>query len=176
MEQIETPNQPIAAQPDVGTPTYPGVSHPLIPDVEPPIMEQPVATSDMSSIEQQIFELTNRERSNYGLPPLQINQELNAVAKRKSMDMGDLDYFSHNGPDGKTTMDWLIEKGYSFNAWGENIANFEANVTAEEIIHEWMNSPGHRENILANNFTLLGVGVYHINGRTFATQVFGYID
>ena len=171
------PNPPVVTRPEIGQPIYPEVAKPLIPPGTSPLApEQPSVTSEVSSIEQQIFNLTNTERTSNGLPPLQFNQELHDVAKRKSQNMGDLGYFSHNGPDGKTTMDWLIGKGYSFNAWGENIANFQTQATAEEIVRGWMNSPGHRANILASNFTLLGVGVYQNNGRALATQVFGHID
>ena len=117
--------------------------------------------------------MVNSERTRNRLSPLTKNTALADVARRKSQGMGEKGYFEHTAPDGTTTSDWLKKAGHSFSAWGENIANYGANATAAEIMNGWMNSPGHRANILKPDFTLLGVGVYVINNRLFATQVFG---
>jgi len=124
-------------------------------------------------LEEGIFNLVNRERIKHGLPTVSQSPILINVARRKSQDMGEQGYFDHQAPDGTTTDDWLKNEGHSFTAWGENIADFGTNVTAEEMMDGWMNSPGHRANILKPEFTLLGVGVYMTHGRAFATQVFG---
>ena len=152
---------------------YPEITYPSQPEMPPP---SAISGSFSPFLENEIFDLTNLERANHGLPPLSANHILGDVARRKSLNMGDLDYFSHTAPDGTTTADWLRNEGHTFSRWGENIANLSANATARDIIAAWMNSPGHRANILDENFTLLGVGVYVINDRLFATQVFGRLN
>lgn len=158
----QTPEFPQLIDPEVASPIYPEGSLP-----------SPISGSFSEQLEASIFSLVNAERTTQGLPALRLNDALADVARRKSLKMGDLGYFSHTAPDGTTTADWLRSEGHAFSGWGENIANFGANATAEEIMSGWMNSAGHRANILNHNFTLLGVGVYQIDGRTFATQVFG---
>ena len=160
-----------------GLPIYPGAN---FPELAPPIFTgngntnlPEISGAFSAKVEEEIFELVNIERANYGLAPVGSNSALSDVARRKSLNMGDLGYFSHTAPNGTTTADWLRNEGQMFSGWGENIANFGANATAIEIMNGWMNSPGHRANILNPDFMLLGVGVYLINDRTFATQVFG---
>ena len=137
----------------------------------------PVAGTFDEQVAQIVFDLTNQERIAHGLPIFGQNNILAGVAHRKSVNMGTLGYFSHTAPDGTNTNDWLRADGHNFRAWGENIADFfdhgSAQLTAEAIVRAWMNSPGHRANILATNFDDLGVGIASINGRIFATQVFG---
>ena len=173
MSQPVNPGMPQVVYPGMGQPNYPSQMQPSFPnETHPSVVPNPL----LQQIEQDIFNLVNKERREKGLQPVVQNDVLTEVARRKSQHMANLGYFSHTAPDGTTTQDWLTGKGYSLNAWGENIADFQANATAEEIMRGWMNSPGHRANILANNFSLLGVGVYQGNGRTFATQVFGHLD
>ena len=171
--QPQYPEMTQPGYPETTLPEYPEIIQPEYPEMNLPETPQPPSDSLPSQIEADIFNLVNRERANHGLPPLRSNNALSNVARRKSQNMGDLGYFTHTAPDGTTTFDWLKSEGHSFSAWGENIADYGANATAAEIMNGWMNSPGHRANILSDNFTLLGVGVYQINNRQFATQVFG---
>lgn len=181
--EISLPQNPQPGYPSHPNPTYPqmikpiepGGAYPIYPGEALPEISQPPAISGSFSeqLEEGIFNLVNTERASQGLPALRPNDALSDVARRKSLNMGDLGYFSHTAPDGTTTADWLRSEGHAFSRWGENIANFGVNATAKEIMNGWMNSPGHRANILDHNFTLLGVGVYQINTRIFATQVFG---
>ena len=124
-----------------------------------------------------IFDLVNEERGKYGLSQLEPDAVLEETAMEKSDEMGRLNYFSHVSPNGTLTLDWLKRDGHQYRAWGENIAKFTdfggPELTAEAIMRGWMNSPGHRANILSPNFTLLGIGITEANDRIYATQVFG---
>ena len=146
---------------------------PSSPNPATPYTNGSGSSTALAQVEGEIFSLVNSERIKNGLSPLTQNAALANVARRKSQNMGDKGYFGHTAPDGTTTADWLKNEGHFFTAWGENIADFGANATAAEIMNGWMNSPGHRANILKPDFTLLGVGIYVINNRTLATQVFG---
>lgn len=132
------------------------------------------------AIEAAIFTMVNQERAKAGLSPLTHVTALRSVARLHSIDMVAKSYFAHNSPDGKTPADRLTAAGIGFSAWAENIRWVSAPRTnvAHDIMYEagsgWMNSPGHRANILNPNMTQLGVGVYLNSARTryYATQLF----
>ncbi len=125
----------------------------------------------VKSIEKEVLELVNQERRNNGLQPLRGNWELARVARYKSEDMKRSNYFSHTSPTYGSPFDMLKSFRISYSAAGENIAAGQK--TAREVMNSWMNSPGHRANILSPNFTELGVG-YAEGGsqRTYWTQMF----
>jgi uncharacterized protein YkwD len=131
-------------------------------------------------IEEEIFTLVNQERARAGLTPFSHETALRNVARMHSIDMAAKNYFAHNDPDGKTPANRLTAANIGFSAWAENIRWVSAPRTsvANDIMYEagtgWMNSPGHRANILNPNLTQLGTGVYLNPGRTryYATQVF----
>ncbi|MGB3614225.1 MAG: CAP domain-containing protein [Elainellaceae cyanobacterium] len=128
-----------------------------------------------------VLRLTNDFRVKNGLKPLTANDELNATAEAHSKDMAEQDYFSHTGKDGSKPWDRAETFGYEANSMGENIAAGQR--TPEQVVQGWLDSPGHRANILNPSYTELGVG-YHllendtgsVNYQRYWTQVFGSGD
>lgn len=122
-----------------------------------------------------IISFTNEEREKRDLPPLVENEALNKAAELKAADMLKNNYFSHTSPSGMTPWHWVKESGYDYQFAGENLAiNF---TSATEQGKAWMNSKTHRENILSDHYTEVGVAVVsgQIKGKTsFVTvQLFG---
>ncbi len=117
----------------------------------------------------------NASRTTYNLPELKYNETLAHAAELKVNDMASKSYFAHNSPEGVTPWHWFREAGYDFIYAGENLA---VNFFDSEPVHEaWMNSPGHRANILNGNFTEIGVatkeGVYEGRNTIYVVQMFG---
>lgn len=126
---------------------------------------------ETKSIEQQVVDLTNAERQKNGLPPLKHNWQLSRVARYKSEDMATNNYFSHTSPTYGSPFDMMRNFNIKFSTAGENIAYGQR--TAQEVVIGWMNSPGHRANILNSSFTEIGVGyATNANGRPYWTQMF----
>ncbi|WP_235848935.1 MULTISPECIES: CAP domain-containing protein [Bacillaceae] len=113
-------------------------------------------TDGISGPEARVIELTNEQRRNNGLPELEADTELSGVARRKSIDMQENNYFSHTSPTYGSPFDMIRDAGVSYNAAGENIA--QGQQTPEQVVESWMNSEGHRANILSTDFTHIGVG------------------
>jgi len=111
---------------------------------------------DVKSIENEVVRLTNAERAKYGLPALQLDWELARVARYKSADMRDKNYFSHNSPTYGSPFTMMRNFGISYRTAAENIAAGQR--TPQEVVRSWMNSPGHRANILKRDITHIGVG------------------
>lgn len=109
---------------------------------------------------------TNEARVSQGLMPLKLELTLTDVAQAHSQDMVDRAYFNHTNPDNQTPFDRLNTAGISYQYAAENIASGQT--TPEQVVSAWMNSSGHRANILSTRFTRLGVGV----SGTLWTQVF----
>lgn len=134
------------------------------------------SNSYISEIEQAIFTSVNAERSANGLVPLSYNNTMQDYARIKSKDMGDRGYFDHTSPDGELITAQMKRDGVTYNAWGENIAYIQGNSNnaslGNQFMTNWMNSQGHRENILSTNFTSIGIGVYKIGNTYYATQEF----
>lgn len=122
--------------------------------------------SQVNEFEKEVVRLTNIERSKQGLKPLTLNVELSKVARLKSIDMVNKKYFDHTSPTYGSPFDMMKSFGISYRAAGENIAYGQR--TPEEVVKGWMNSPGHRANILNGNFTEIGVGFYN----NYWTQMF----
>jgi uncharacterized protein YkwD len=134
-----------------------------------------------SNFVQRVLELTNQFRAQNGVAPLRLNAELNAASLNHSKNMALQDFFSHTGKDGSSAGDRMRQVGYTSNAWGENIAAGYA--TPEQVVQGWINSPGHRANMLNPSFTELGVGYYYlasdtgsVNYNSYWTQNFGSGD
>ena len=122
-----------------------------------------------SNYERRVAELVNVERQKNGLAPLAFDSSISNVARIKSKDMSDNNYFAHQSPTYGSAADMLTQNGIRYSAWGENIAAGQR--TPEEVVNAWMNSPGHRANILGSQFTKIGVG--YVNGsRPYWTQMF----
>jgi uncharacterized YkwD family protein len=125
----------------------------------------------LHQFEAQVVKLVNDERAKQGLSPLKANLKLSDVARLKSEDMRDKNYFAHNSPTYGLPFDMMKKFGISYSTAGENLAAGQA--TPEQVVAGWMNSPGHRANILNSSFTEIGVG-YAQGGsyRHYWTQMF----
>ena len=114
--------------------------------------------------------LLNSDRAAYGLPPLTLDPELCRIARIKSQDMRDNQYFAHTSPTYGDVRKMLDHFGYSYAAAGENIAH---HATVEKSQAALISSPGHRKNILRRSFTRVGIGVaLNQNGHVYLTQIF----
>jgi hypothetical protein len=129
----------------------------------------------------QVLELTNQFRAQNGLAPLKLNSELNAAAQAHSQDMAQNDYFSHTGKNGSKPWDRAKVVGYEARSMGENIA--AGQTTPESVVQGWINSPGHRANLLNSSYKELGVGYFYlendtgsVNYKRYWTQLFGSGD
>lgn len=120
-----------------------------------------------NQFESQVVQLTNQFRSQYGLRPLSWNSQLGTAAQNHTLDMARMRRMSHSGSDGSQVGTRVQRVRYPFRQVGENVAHNQR--TAQAVLSSWMQSPGHRKNILNPNFTEIGVGYY--NG--YWTQVFG---
>jgi uncharacterized YkwD family protein len=160
---------PAASEPAASAPqtTAPAVT--TKPTTTAPSMGTPAAEpSDNLSFEKKVAELVNAERAKHGLAPLTLSAELSDIARIKSQDMRDNNYFSHTSPVFGSTFSLLKSHGISYRAAGENIA--KGYKTPEAVMDGWMNSPGHRANILSAKYTKIGVG--YVAGGNYWTQVF----
>lgn len=144
---------------------------------ETPSNESIVSDSNyIAEIEQAIFQRVNTERTAAGLPALSYNTTMEHYARIKSKDMGDNGYFSHEDKQGNLITAQMKADGVSYRAWGENIAYIQGinsnSALATKFMDNWMNSSGHRANILSTNFSSIGIGVYKIGNTYYATQEF----
>ncbi|OQR55569.1 CAP domain-containing protein [Bacillus sp. CDB3] len=139
------------------------------PAEQKPAEQKPAEEAkSLSEFEQRVVELTNAERAKQGLSALQIDTELSKVARIKSEDMQKNNYFDHNSPTYGSPFDMMKKFGISYTSAGENIAQGQR--TPEEVVQAWMNSAGHRANILNNGFTHIGVG--YVESGNYWTQQF----
>ncbi|MDQ2086316.1 SafA/ExsA family spore coat assembly protein [Herbivorax sp. ANBcel31] len=151
----------ISANPQIENPSliYPGQKI-TVPNID-----------DIKALEDEVIRLVNSERTKNGLPALEANWQVSRVARYKSQDMIDKNYFSHTSPTYGSPFRMLESFGVSFSAGGENIAMGQR--TPSEVMDAWMNSPGHRNNILSPSFTEIGVGLAKSeDGRYYWTQMF----
>lgn len=145
------------------------------PSATKPAPQKPAATpavsGDYATFQKRVVELVNAERAKNGLKPLTMNAQVNKTATLKSQDMAKLGYFDHNSPTYGSPFDMMKKYGISYRTAGENIAMGQT--TPEQVMKGWMNSPGHRANILKASFTQIGVGVAkNSSGRLYWTQQF----
>lgn len=127
----------------------------------------PTADMNVTNAEAEVVRLVNIERQNAGLKPLTQNWELSRVARIKSQDMMKNNYFAHNSPTYGTPFNMMKNFGITYKSAGENIA--KGQTTPAAVMKAWMNSPGHKANILSSNFTQIGVG-YEPNGNYWTQQ------
>ena len=149
----------IAANPQIANPNliYPGQ-----------VLTIPGKDTTVEAYEAEVIRLVNEIRVQYGLQPLKTNWELSRVARYKSQDMVDKHYFSHTSPTYGSPFQMMKAFGLSYRTAGENIAYGQR--TPQEVVNAWMNSSGHRANILNSSYTQIGVG-YVANGN-YWTQMF----
>ncbi len=127
--------------------------------------------SPLASYEAEVVRLTNIERKKNGLPALTTNWQLSRVARYKSQDMINKNYFAHNSPTYGSPFTMMQNFGLKFSSAGENIAYGQK--TPQEVVTAWMNSPGHRANILSPSYTQIGVGAAKkSDGTLYWTQHF----
>ncbi|MBI6864797.1 CAP domain-containing protein [Lysinibacillus fusiformis] len=135
----------------------------------PPASSTPsTTTSDVNAFEQEVVKLTNAERTKAGLSPLQTDDKLMAAAREKSQDMQSNNYFSHTSPTFGSPFDRMKALGITYKSAGENIAQGQR--SPQEVVQAWMDSPGHRANILNGKFTHIGVG--YVKSGNYWTQQF----
>ncbi len=139
----------------------------------------PPGVKHLTKVEDLVLELTNQARRVKGLPPLSMDEDLRRVARAYSDDMLVRRFFDHTNPEG-VSFDERISDHYPhrFHVVGENIWSAfgynprKTQQVAQEIVDSWMNSPGHRENLLSPHYTHLGVGVSSRQDKILATQEF----
>jgi len=137
-------------------------------------VQQTGAPPSTSPFEQELLRLTNAERTRAGLPPLRLATKLSQAAQRHAEDMVRNRFFSHTGSNGSTLGDRARAVGYNYSMVGENIA--AGGATPAATLRQWMNSPGHRRNILNPRFTEVGFGYVSAPSdlyRHYWVQVFG---
>ncbi len=132
------------------------------------VLNIPSVDSTVTSYEKEVIRLVNEKRAQNGLKALTYDWELSRVARYKSQDMKNNNYFSHTSPTYGTPFQMMKSFGISYRTAGENIAKGQA--TPQAVVDAWMNSSGHRANILNSSFTKIGVG-YVSNGK-YWTQMF----
>jgi uncharacterized YkwD family protein len=163
------PSTPTTKPTEPTTPAKPSTpAKPTTPSPEKP--STPSTSSALNAYENKVFELTNAERTKNGLKPFTLNVELSKVARLKSQDMTDKNYFDHNSPTYGSPFDMMKKFGISYNYAAENIAKGQK--TPEEVVNAWMNSAGHRANILNPNLNQIGVG-YDSRANTWTQQFIG---
>jgi uncharacterized YkwD family protein len=167
-KKSETPAEKSAEQ--TPAPTTPAPATPVEKPAAPIENNSTVSSSNLT-YEQKVVELVNVERQKAGLPALKMDSAISNVARAKSKDMAVNNYFAHQSPTYGSAGDMLRQFGISWSAWGENIASGQR--TPEIVVNAWMNSSGHRANILSANFSKIGVGyVTNSNGTPYWTQIF----
>lgn len=134
-----------------------------------PSGEQP--KFELSSVEQKILELTNEARAKEKLPPLKPNALLCQAARAHSANMARQGKMEHE-LDGQKPSQRVDATGYTWASTGENIA-YGLNTPVETIFKGWMDSQGHRENILNEKFEEIGIGLAKNRNEVYYTQVFG---
>ena len=132
------------------------------------VLTIPQTDSSVRSFEQEVIRLVNEQRVQNGLNPLTENWELSRVARYKSQDMVDNRYFSHTSPTYGSPFQMIRNFGISFRSVGENIAYGQR--TPQAVVTAWMNSSGHRANILNSSYTQIGVG--YVADGNYWTQMF----
>ena len=169
-----TPNCPNLPSKPNNTPSNPSTTPEQKPDStpsNPSTTPEQKPSTDFSSYQQQVLDLVNAERAKRGISALTLDSSLSSVATKKSQDMIDKNYFDHTSPTYGSPFDMMKQFGISYRSAGENIAKGQK--TPQEVVDAWMNSEGHRKNILNPNFTNLGVGIAKdSNKTTYWTQMF----
>ncbi|MFN8665230.1 MAG: CAP domain-containing protein [Thermomicrobiales bacterium] len=125
--------------------------------------------------EEKLLDLINNFRAQNGQPALVRNGKLDTAALNHSRDMANRGFFSHTSPEGGTPDQRIAAAGYSYSWWGENIyKSAPGDDSAQSAFTSWVNSSGHRANMLSSNFTQIGIGrATASDGRTYWTNTFG---
>ena len=158
-----TPEQPEEI-PD-NTPQLPDNNQPEGDTEQSPEQDNSIPQGDFTA---QVVALVNAERAKYGLSALKVDAKVQQAALVRAKETAQS--FSHTRPDGSSFSTALTQAGVSYRTAGENIAYGQS--TPQQVMNAWMNSSGHRANILKANYTTIGVGYTVINGTAYWTQLF----
>lgn len=174
--ESEAPDNNVPEKPDTNKPVTPDTNKPVTPDnnvPETPETETPDNNTDVDyhAYVLRVVELVNEERAKVGLKPLTLQKNITDAAQVRAIET--VTSFSHTRPDGRHFATALKEAGVSYRGAGENIAWGQK--TPEQVMNGWMNSAGHRANILNEKYTSIGVGYYQNgSGVNYWTQLFTY--
>lgn len=157
--------------PGTGTPDTPSTDDPGTQEPDTSVPDNGSSDETELSYAEQVAALVNEERAKAGLPALEMSTEITAAANVRAKEIKQS--FSHTRPDGSSFSTALKEQGVSYRGSGENIAWGQK--SPEQVMKGWMNSEGHRANILNKNFKNIGVGYYQdANGVNYWVQLFTY--
>lgn len=152
-----------------GTPDKPDTPDvPDTPDTPDKPVTPPAGDTSLSAYAQEVVRLVNAERAKYGLSALSVNAKASQAAQVRAAEQARS--FSHTRPNGSSCFTALKEAGVSYRSAGENIAYGQR--TPQQVVTAWMNSSGHRANILGSQFTQIGVGYTLIGGTPYWAQFF----
>lgn len=171
--KLPTAAKPVKTQPAITNPVKnePTTYAPIKNSTEKDSLSNTTVSSSNLNYEQKVVELVNIERQKNGLSALTLDSKISNVARTKSKDMAANNYFAHQSPTYGSAGSMLKQFGVNWSAWGENIASGQR--TPEAVVSAWMNSEGHRANILSSNFSKIGVGyATNSNGTPYWTQMF----
>lgn len=167
-----TPTQqsPITPEEPTVIPTQPPVNpeKPTVVPTQPTVPEQTDSADFNTAYEAEVLKLVNAERAAYGLSPLVQDNGAAEVAHLRAKEI--VQSFSHTRPNGSSFFTAADELGVSYRSAGENIAYGYA--TPEQVVRGWMNSEGHRKNILSASFSKIGIGCYESDGVLYWSQFF----
>ncbi|CNF96647.1 Cysteine-rich secretory protein family [Mycobacterium tuberculosis] len=168
---LPEPSDPAPPAPDAAAPVQP------TPSRTPPPQPEDVSGKDRvaprptpRTVEQQVVALVNKERAAAGCGPLRVSPALHRAAQRHSADMASRRALDHRGAGGDDPGDRITAAGFRWSVWAENIARGQS--TPGAVVGSWMNSEGHRANILNCRLTTVGIGVVRGAGGPWWTQVF----
>ncbi len=165
-EEKPEENVPETEKPDTDIPVKPEEK----PEEKPETDEDSSGNTSESSYVNEVLRLVNRERAANGLPAVSLDRSLCDAAQIRATEIKSS--FSHTRPDGSSCFTVLSQLGINYGGAGENIAYGQS--SPSEVMTAWMNSAGHRANILNASFTKLGVGVYSSGGTLYWAQMFTY--
>ena len=170
IQPAEKPTEPVVIPSQPEKPTEPAVvpTEPVAAPTEPTAPPQQEESEFNSAYEAQVLRLVNAERAKTGLAPLVMDDGAVKVAHLRAKEI--VQSFSHSRPDGRSCFTAASDLGISYRFAGENIAY--GYKTPEQVVNGWMNSEGHRKNILSASFTKIGIGCYESSGVLYWSQFF----
>ncbi len=165
-------NKPNANKPETNKPetNKPETNKPETNKPETNKPETSIPETNQAAFENEVLRLVNVERQKQGLSALQMDESVRNVARVKATDMYKNKYFSHTSPTYGSPFDMLKKFGITYKAAAENIA--QGQTTPAQVVKAWMNSSGHRANILNAKYTHIGIG-YEANGNNWVQMFIG---
>lgn len=128
---------------------------------------------EMLRVEAEIWHQINQQRQRYGLSPLRVNDQLTQAARNYSKQMAEYNFYSHTGLNGQTFRQRVEAQGLRAKLVGENLVKFSVRPHPSQVaVTSWMNSPGHRKNILLSQMSETGIGIWKHGDTYYMTQIF----